>query len=208
MNDRLKQLIEQSDLAPLDAEVSARELAARVRVLGRQRMQRRLVAAAAIVATAAVALLYAGLPIGHPHRAGAQGDGPAVASEASVQKHERDGAGANAVSQTSLDNERALGDARQQIEHAETVIAKLLLAERRRQLATLTESAKVGLDLQSRYEDEIGPAAAALLVTGDERAKRPDRTAAARKDYACVIETFPNTIWAARAAERLAALKH
>jgi hypothetical protein len=183
VTDRLKQLIEQADLAPPDAAEPPRDLAARVRGLHGQRRRRKLVAAVAVAAIAAGTLLWIGLPPARGPNAVVRDDGPAIAAQ------------------------RALGEARQQIERAENIVARLLVAECRRQLAALPKTADLGLDRQSRYEDQIGPAAAALLLTGDERAKRPGHSAAAREDYACVIETFPNTIWATRAAERLAALK-
>ena len=183
MNDRLKQLIEDADLAPPAVAVSARDLAAQVRDLHRKR-RRRLVAAAAVAAIAAGTLLWIRSPHGSGKRNVVKNDDSAFAAEL------------------------ALSEAKQKIELSENIVARLLVAERRRQLAALPKTADYGLDRQSRYEDQIGPAAASLLLTGDERAKRPDRAAAAREDYACVIENFPNTIWAARAAERLAALQH
>jgi len=100
-----------------------------------------------------------------------------------------------------------LQEAHKQIDREESIVQRLLAAERVSRLATTAKAATMGLDGQLRRDEQVGQAAMTILLTGDQRAKRPDSVQAAREDYVCVMQVFPNTIWAERAGVRLAALK-
>jgi len=91
----------------------------------------------------------------------------------------------------------------------ESIIQRLLVAERMRRLPTTAKAAMTSLEAQLHRDEQVGRAAMTVLLSGDRRAKRlfGSSMQAAREDYVCVMQVFPNTIWAERAAGRLAALK-
>ena len=160
-------------------------------VLHRRRQRRKLVLAVAVAGCLGLGgLLWHGL-------ADRQGgdlaksvpENLAVTAAKTVQTHDR------------------VRDARREIEREELIVERLLVAERVRRLKTNAEAATTGIPRQLELDEQVGQAAMAILLIGDRRAKRPESLQAARDDYVCVMQMFPNTIWAERAGERLAALK-
>ena len=60
-------------------------------------------------------------------------------------------------------------------------MASLLAAERRRRIDAVTEEAKTSLERRPMFDDQVGPAAMAVLLSADLSAKRPESAAAARR---------------------------
>jgi hypothetical protein len=188
-DDRLKALIELADVDPPAQDVSPLELAGRVRILHRRRQHRKLaVAVAAIVAFGG--LLWHGLADRH---------GVELAKSVPENTH------TPSVITVRADNR--LHETRKEIDRQELIVERLLTAERVHQLNATAETALTGRDQQLFRDEQVGQAAMALLLTGDQGAKQPDSVQAAKDDYVCVTKVFPNTIWAERAEQRLAALK-
>jgi hypothetical protein len=191
MNDkRLKALVEHADIAP-PAAWAASDLAARVRTLHRRRRRRRLAVAAA--AFVAVSVLCGAMALRLADRGG----------------HELAQSPRNAPAESPLQTARKDDSVREisrRIEREKRIVAGLLAAERRRRIETVTETAKIDFDRRLSPDDQVGAAAMALLLSAAESAKRPDRVAAAREDYVFVLRVFPNTVWATRAGQRLAAI--
>jgi hypothetical protein len=181
--DRLKTLIERADSPPPKPATVGLELAERVCILHRQRQRRKLMlAAAAAVAVGVVPWLLPGGRPGH-EVATSSPKGPLAPSRAVMR------------------------NAREEIEREEGIVERLLVTEKRRRLAAISDAAKSNLDGPSFLAEQVGEAAMAVLLSGEQRAEHPERVPAAKEDYACVIRNFPNTIWATQAEARLAALK-
>jgi hypothetical protein len=190
-DDRLKALIEMADVDPPAQDVSPLELAGRVPVLHRRRQRRKLVLAVAVAAFFGLGgLFWHGLADRHgAELAETVPENPPVPSVITVHANER------------------LQEAREQINREELIVESLLTAERVRRAASQAETATMGPDRQLLLDEQVGQAAMAILLAGDQRARQPDRVQAAKEDYVCVTKVFPNTIWAERAEQRLAALK-
>jgi hypothetical protein len=191
MNDaRLKALIEEADASLPAQSASSPDFAGRVRALHRRRQRRKLVFAIAALVGVGGLLWHelAGRPSGE------------LAKSVPVEKPAAPTANAVAA-------EERLRETRKQIDREELIIERLLAQERARRLAAAVEAAPIAFDRQLLVAEQVGQAAMALLLTGDQRANRPGGAQAARDDYVLVMQVFPNTIWAQRAGERLAALK-
>ncbi|MGO9113285.1 MAG: hypothetical protein ACLP9L_28980 [Thermoguttaceae bacterium] len=161
-----------------------------MRVLYRRRQRRKLALALAVTALFGLGgLLWHGLADRH---------GSELAKSVSENP---------AVPAKTVPADDRLHEAKKQIDREELIVECLLAAERVRRLTTTAETATIGLDRQLLLDEQVGQAAMAVLLTGDQRAKQPDSVQTAREDYVCVTKVFPNTIWAERAGERLAALK-
>jgi len=98
-------------------------------------------------------------------------------------------------------------DARRLIDREESIIQRLLAAERVGRLANKANVAAIILDAKLRRDEQLGQAAMTVLLTADRREKLRGGVRASREDYVCVMQVFPNTIWAEAAGRRLAALK-
>ena len=190
-DDRLKALIEMADIDFPARDVSPLELADRVRVLHRQRQRRKLALAVAVAALFGLGgLLWNGLADRHGGE---------------LAKTVPENLPAPLVITVRADER--LQEASKEIDREELIVERLLTAERVRRLTATVETATIGRDRQPLLDEQVGQAAMAILLTGDQRAKQPDNVQAAREDYVCVTKVFPNTIWAELAGERLAALK-
>jgi hypothetical protein len=186
--DRLRALIEHADAEPPAPEISSHALASRVRVLYRRRRRRRL-------AIAAAALLLCGVLLWQrlPGRQTGQLAGPTPPAPA-IPAAEVAGAAEH------------LRAAVQQVEREEQIVEYLLAVERLRRLSDTARNMKPAVGREEFLDEQVGRAATAILLSGDRNSQRPEDISSARKDYACVVQLFPNTVWAERAKERLAAL--
>jgi hypothetical protein len=188
-DDQLRSLIEQADVDPPGPDTGSLELAGRVRVLYRQRQRRKLALAGAAV------LLIGGL-LWHGLTDRENGEMAKPSPEPEVVQ----------PMQTAQAGDR-FREARDQIDHEERILDRLLMAERARRIAAAAESAGIGLDRRLVLDEQVGQTAMTILLAGDRRATQPDGVPDARERYVSVMQVFPNTVWAERAEERLAALK-
>jgi hypothetical protein len=190
MNDaQWRALIEQADLNPSASGTSSRDLAGRVRLIHRRRMRRHLSLAAAVI-----------LGLG-----GLSWYGLATRRQADVAPSISASPPLASVESIRLDDH--LKEAIRLIDREESIIQRLLAAERVGRLANKTSATAISLDARLSREEQVGQAAMTVLLTADRRAKLPHDVRAAREDYVCVMQVFPNTIWAETAERRLVALR-
>jgi hypothetical protein len=185
--DRLKSLIERADVPLPGRSASPLELAGRIRLLYRRRQLRKLTAVA-IAFVASGVVLWLGLTNRRPSDLAKTA--PEIRDESLVQTARDDG----------------LRETIRRIELEESIVSQLLTAERRRQIDAIPASTRAGLDRRLLLDEQVGQAAMAVLLSAENRAMRPEGVQAAREDYVYLMRVFPNTIWAAQAGEKLAAL--
>jgi hypothetical protein len=183
-NDRLKPLIERADFPPPDPIAPPVELARRVRRLYRQRRRRRTAAIAAAGIACALALWF-----GLTNRQG---------NDLARQESQK-----QTISPSLAAGDESIRELNARIELDESVISQLLAAERQQRIAAARASIK---NRQPLFDEQVGTAAMALLLSAEARATRPDGVQAARDDLNYLMHVFPDTIWAARAGEKLAAI--
>jgi hypothetical protein len=195
-DDLLKNLIQEADARLRSPAREPAEFAARVRtVCQRRRCRRWGVAAAALVLAAC--LLWRAAPWGHVPQGGQPAPEVAVATKVEPQPPKRT-LPATTTHRTGPD---------EQVRREERFVRRLLLAQRARRLADEAEEIGGRMTMPASRDEQVGPAAAGCLVSGDRKRAAGLSVASAQEDYGRVIELFPDTVWADQAKARLASLK-
>jgi hypothetical protein len=186
-DDRLRMLIEKADAGVAPPGVEAGELSSIARTLYRRRVRRRLAAAA----TGVVLLCVVG------------------AWRASLYWHGMDKTNIAVVSPTPAADVTALKEKlaklEEQIQRQEQIIEHLLAAERSNRLKAEADELLLRPTGRELLDQQLSQTAGTMFLCADEENKLPAYKQSARESYNLVIKTFPQTVWAEKARERLAA---
>jgi hypothetical protein len=187
-DDRLRTLIIKADAGAIPPGAGADELSNLVRTRYGRRRRRRLAAATAVV------LFLAGFATWQllPQRPGVEKTEIAIA-QAVPEK-------VTSAASVSLD------EFNQKISQNEQIVDRLLAAERHRRQKAEADRRLSKPAGQAYLDEQIARAAATILLTADQEKQMPAYKESSRKSYNLVIELFPQTVWADRAKESLAAL--
>jgi hypothetical protein len=187
-DDRLRMLIEKVDAGAAPRGTSAAELSSLARILYRRQRRRRM----AVATTAVVLLCVVG------------------AWQASWFWIGVDKTTIADVSPTSAGDIAALKEnlakLEQRIQRQEQVIEGLLAAERYNRVTADMEQRLLKLTGRELLDEQLSQTAGTILLCADEENKIPAYKESARESYNLVIKTFPQSIWAEKARDRLAAM--
>jgi hypothetical protein len=190
IDDPLKALLEEADVAPLASCTSPLKLASETRALYRRRSRRnRVIATTGVVF---VGFLF-WLGIHSLHKGEWLQPRKDLPSTAALN---------SAVSPTDL------GQAMKDIVREQRIVEQLFVAERRHRLAMTAQKLEISPEPRARNDEQVGRAALAILLPADQKRLRPELQTSAREDYTSVIGLFPHTQWAESAQQRLAGLPH
>jgi hypothetical protein len=188
-DDRLRMLIEKADAGTAPPGGSAAELSRLARTLYRRQQHRRLAAAA----TAAMLLCIVGA-----WQASWLWNGAGKTTIADV-------APTSAGDVAALKEKLAKLDER--IQHQEQTIERLLAAERSNRLKAEANERLMKPTGRELLDEQLSQTAATMLLCADEENKTSAYKHSARENYGLVIKTFPQTVWAEKAKNRLAAME-
>jgi hypothetical protein len=185
-DDRLRMLIEKADAGVAPPGTGAGELSSIARTMYRRRVRRRLAAAA----TAVMILCVVG------------------AWRASSLWHGVDKTSIAVVSPTPTDDvtvlKEKLAKLEEQIQRQEQIIERLLAAERSNRLKAEADQRLLRPTGRELLDQQLSQTAGTIFLCADEENKLPGNKQSARDSYNLVIKTFPQTVWAEKARERLA----
>jgi hypothetical protein len=187
-DDHLRTLIEKADAGVAPPETSAAELSSLARTLYRRRERRRMAAAT----TAVIILCVVGA-----WRASWVWNGVGKTTIADV-------------SPTSAGDIAALkqnfAKLEQKIQLQEQIIERLLAADRYNRLKAELEQHLLKSTGRELLDEQLSRTAGTIMLCADEENKMPAYKESARESYNLVIKTFPQTVWAEKARDRLAAM--
>lgn len=185
-DDRLRRLIEKADVGVAPPGAGAGELSSMVRTLYRLRVRRRL----ALTATGIVLLCVVGA-----WRASSFWHGTDKTSIADISP-------APAADITALKGK--LAELEEQIQRQEQIIERLLAAERSNRLQAEADERLLRPTGRELLDQQLSQTAGTMFLCADEENKLPGYKQSARDSYNLVIKTFPQSIWAEKARDRLA----
>ena len=189
MNDeRLRRLIEKADTGVAPPGAGAGELSSIARMLYRRQVRRRLAAAATAVMLLCVVGAWQASWLWHGmDKTNIAGVSPAQAADVTVLKEK-------------------LAKLEEQIQRQEQIIERLLAAERSNRLKAEADERLLRPTGRELLDEQLSQTAGTILLCADEENKMPEYKQSARESYNLVIKTFPQTVWAEKARDRLAAM--
>jgi hypothetical protein len=185
-DDRFRRLIEKADVGVAPPGAGAGELSSIARTMYRRRVRRRLAAAATGIMLLCVVGAWRASWLWH----GVDKTSIAVVSPAP------------AADVTAL--KEKLAKLEEQIQRQEQIIERLLAAERSNRLKAEADERLLRPTGRELLDQQLSQTAGTVFLCADEENKLPGYKQSARASYNLVIKTFPQTVWAEKARERLA----
>jgi TolA-binding protein len=94
----------------------------------------------------------------------------------------------------------------ERIQRQEQIIERLLAAERSNRLKAEADERLLRPTGHELLDEQLSQTAGTMFLCADEENKMPEYKQSARESYNLVIKTFPQTVWAEKARERLATM--